>query len=159
METRNTAGPDAAAPDADVTDAPSAEADDSKVEAGDDAFAFTAGSSAVKVNELPLGIVNVDKYTMDSAHSRELSLFRESLCWAAKNKSSLALAALQTAALVSDGVTTRQFLRRGYVEVDPVARIFMGVSRPGPAWLRWARFRLPPECGSVSEWRRAVTPG
>jgi|SRR5690348_15004403 hypothetical protein len=135
METRNTAGPDAAARPADANDAPGTKAEDSRLEVGDDAFAFTAGSSAVKVNELPLGIVNVDKHTMGSAHSLECSLFRESLCWAAKNKSSLALAALQTAALVADGVTTRQFLRRGYVEVDPLARIFIGRK---PTWARMA---------------------
>jgi hypothetical protein len=42
---------------------------------------------------------------------------------------------MQTAALVSDGVSTRQFLRRGYVEIDPVARIFIGRK---PTWARMA---------------------
>jgi hypothetical protein len=82
-----------------------------------------------------MGLLNTNKNAIGPAPSRQCILFRETLCRAAKSRSLLALAALQSAALVSDGVTTRQFLRRGYVEVDPVARIFIGRK---PTWARMA---------------------
>lgn len=107
--------------------------DAAKAKAGEDALAFTGGSSAFAVKDPPSGIVNPDKNAIGPAHSRECVLFRESLCRAAKNRPLLSLAAAQTAALVSDGVTTRQFLSRGYVEVDPVARILIGRK---PTWGR-----------------------
>src|SRR5260370_35566067 len=72
---------------------------------------------------------------MDAATSRKCIFFAEGLCRATKNKPILALTAIQTAALVSDGVTTRQFLRRGYTEVEPLARILIG---PKPTWGRMA---------------------
>ena len=62
-------------------------------------------------------------------------LFNQSLCGAMKNKPVLALAMLQTAALISDGVTTRQYLHRGYVEVDPFTKILIGSK---PTWARMA---------------------
>jgi len=37
--------------------------------------------------------------------------------------------------LVFDGVATRQFIRRGYSEVDPVTKIFIGSK---PTWGRMA---------------------
>ena len=52
-----------------------------------------------------------------------------------KNRSVVLLGAIQTAALISDGVTTRQYLERGYVEVDPLARAFLGRT---PTWGRMA---------------------
>jgi hypothetical protein len=62
-------------------------------------------------------------------------LFNQTLCGAMKNKPVLALAMLQTAALISDGVTTRQYLDRGYVEVDPLTKILIGSK---PTWARMA---------------------
>jgi hypothetical protein len=62
-------------------------------------------------------------------------LFNQSLCGAMKNKPVVALAMLQTAALISDGITTRQYLDRGYVEVDPLTKILIGSK---PTWARMA---------------------
>jgi hypothetical protein len=62
-------------------------------------------------------------------------LFNQTLCGAMKNKPVLGLATLQTAALISDGVTTRQYLDRGYVEVDPLTKILIGSK---PTWARMA---------------------
>jgi hypothetical protein len=73
--------------------------------------------------------------TNHPARSGKCNLFQESLCRALKNRPILVLAAGQTAALVSDGVTTRQYLHRGYTEVDPVARILIGSK---PTWARMA---------------------
>lgn len=125
-DARDTAPLDAAARASSADDA-------AKAKAGEDALAFTGGSSAIAVKDLPSGTVNPDKNAIGPAHSRGCILFRESLCRAAKNRPLLSLAAAQTAALVSDGVTTRQFLGRGYVEVDPVARILIGRK---PTWGR-----------------------
>ena len=61
--------------------------------------------------------------------------FNESLCQALRNRRIVALGTMQTAALISDGITTRQFLRHGYTEVDPVARILIGSK---PTWGRMA---------------------
>jgi len=57
------------------------------------------------------------------------------LCAAAKNKPIVAVAAIQTAVLIADGVTTRQYLTRGYVEVDPFTRVLLGRK---PTWARMA---------------------
>lgn len=40
------------------------------------------------------------------------------------------LAVIQAGVLIADGVTTRQNVTHGQVEIDPVARLFIG-SRPG----------------------------
>jgi hypothetical protein len=57
------------------------------------------------------------------------------LCHAMKDKSILVLTAVQTAVLISDGITTKLTNRRGYTEVDPVARFFIGRR---PTWSRMA---------------------
>ena len=62
-------------------------------------------------------------------------LFERNLCGALKNTPVLLLGAVQTGALISDGVTTRQYLHRGYVEVDPLTRAFLGRT---PTWSRMA---------------------
>jgi hypothetical protein len=67
--------------------------------------------------------------------STKCVIFNETLCHALKNRRIDVLATLQTAMLVSDGATTRQFLRRGYVEVDPITRLFIGRK---PTWARMA---------------------
>jgi hypothetical protein len=87
------------------------------------------------VSAPPSGVLGSYTTANHPALSTKCIIFSESLCRAAKNKPILALATIQTAALVSDGVTTRQFLNRGYVEVDPVARILIGRK---PTWARMA---------------------
>jgi hypothetical protein len=57
------------------------------------------------------------------------------LCGAVKNRFIFAAATLQTTALIGDGITTRQYLRRGYVEVDPFTRVLLGRR---PMWARMA---------------------
>lgn len=52
-----------------------------------------------------------------------------------KDRSVLALAAVSTAAQVADGVTTVDFERRGYIEVDPISRFLLGER---PTWSRMA---------------------
>jgi hypothetical protein len=91
--------------------------------------------SAHAVNDPPSGVLG--SYTRENhpALSTKCIIFSEGLCRATKNKAILALATIQTAALVSDGVTTRQFLNRGYIEVDPVARVLLGRK---PTWARMA---------------------
>lgn len=66
---------------------------------------------------------------------RNCLLIFENLCRALKNKPIVVLGLAQTTTLVSDGVTTRQFLKHGYVEVDPVTRLFIGSK---PTWARMA---------------------
>ncbi|HEY6330775.1 MAG TPA: hypothetical protein VI756_15695 [Blastocatellia bacterium] len=108
---------------------------ESGVEGKEDVPTLTFDHSALPTNNLLSVTVNRDENTIRPAQSPECSLFWQSLCRLAKNRPLLALAAVQTAALVSDGITTRQFLRRGYVEVDPVARILIGRK---PTWGRMA---------------------
>ena len=62
-------------------------------------------------------------------------LFERNLCGALKNRPVVLLGAVQTGALIADGVTTRQYLHRGYVEVDPLTRAFLGRT---PTWSRMA---------------------
>jgi hypothetical protein len=62
-------------------------------------------------------------------------IFRGSLCQAVGDKRIFALATIQAAALISDGVSTRQFVRRGYSEVDPITKILLGSK---PTWSRMA---------------------
>ena len=65
----------------------------------------------------------------------ECILLSVSLCRAAHDKPVLALGLAQSAVLVADGVTTRERVRMGYTEFDPVTKIFLG-SRP--TWGRMA---------------------
>jgi hypothetical protein len=123
---------DIAEPDAARFASPS---NDSGLEGKEDVPTLTFDHSALPTNDLLSVSVNSDKNTIRPAQSPECTLIRKSLCRLAKNRPLFALAAAQTAALVSDGVTTRQFLRRGYVEVDPIARILVGRK---PTWGRMA---------------------
>jgi hypothetical protein len=59
----------------------------------------------------------------------------QNFCRALKDRRVVLLGGLQTAALISDGVSTRQFLNHGYREVDPVAKILIGSK---PSWARMA---------------------
>jgi len=107
----------------------------STTEGAENAPAFTSNDPAPAVHGLSNGLVNADKNPISHLQSPKCILFPESFCRATRNKPILALTTMQTAALVSDGVTTRQFLRRGYVEIDPVARILIGRK---PTWARMA---------------------
>ena len=71
----------------------------------------------------------------EPAPAKPCFLFVPGLCDAAKNRPIVALATIQTAALIADGVTTRQYLKRGYVEIDPLTRILIGRR---PTWARMA---------------------
>jgi hypothetical protein len=97
--------------------------------------AFTRLGPTYALDEAFGGIVEGSKRTDRRIPSTRCILFNRSLCGAMKSKPVLALATLQTAALISDGVTTRQYLRRGYVEVDPFAKILIGSK---PTWARMA---------------------
>jgi hypothetical protein len=97
--------------------------------------AFTAGDSPHIAGALPSALLGSYAPANRPVLPRHCVFFNETLCQAMRNKPILALATAQTAALLSDGVTTRQYLNRGYVEVDPVARILLG-SRP--TWARMA---------------------
>jgi hypothetical protein len=65
----------------------------------------------------------------------ECILLSASLCRATHDKPVMALALSQTAALVADGITTREQVRLGYTETDPLTRAVLG-SRP--TWARMA---------------------
>ena len=96
---------------------------------------FTTTGSPYAIEEAFSGIVERPGSIDGRLLSRRCVLFNQSLCGAMKNKPVLALAVLQTAALISDGITTRQYLHRGYVEVDPFTRMLIGNK---PTWARMA---------------------
>lgn len=102
---------------------------------GDGTPAFTASDSLGVINS-PTGITfKSDRKNGDAGFAAKCLLIRGSFCRALRNKPVVLLATLQTAALISDGVTTRQFLSRGFVEIDPFARVFIGSK---PTWARMA---------------------
>jgi hypothetical protein len=96
---------------------------------------FSASDSPYYLSDLRSGLLQSDNRPIHPLPSTKCLLLVEGLCQAVKKKPILALTTIQAAALVSDGVTTRQFLRRGYTEVDPVARILIGSK---PTWSRMA---------------------
>lgn len=96
--------------------------------------AFTSNPSPFVVSPPPSGALKSADEGIHLVPSRCL-VFNESLCQALKNRRIVVLGTMQTAALISDGITTRQFLRRGYTEVDPVARVLIGSK---PTWGRMA---------------------
>jgi hypothetical protein len=100
-----------------------------------EAAAFTASASPSAVIDSPNTLLKSDNQAIHAVPSTKCLVLGETLCQALKNRRIDLLAILQTATLVSDGVTTRQFLRRGYVEVDPIARILIGSK---PTWGRMA---------------------
>jgi hypothetical protein len=127
-EARGTTTPDAAAPRVDASD-------DATAEESDKAPAVTANYSPSAVNHPPSGVLQSDNKAIRRVLSRQCIIFNETLCRALTDKRVIVLTAVQTGALVFDGVTTRQFLHRGYTEVDPVARVFLGSK---PTWGRMA---------------------
>ena len=61
--------------------------------------------------------------------------FSATLCRAVHDRSILALTITQTALLLSDGITTKRSIERGYIEVDPITRTVLGRK---PTWSRMA---------------------
>lgn len=61
----------------------------------------------------------------------ECILLSASLCHALRDKPVLALGVAQSAALVTDGITTEQRVHRGYTETDPVTKLVLGAR---PTW-------------------------
>ena len=61
----------------------------------------------------------------------ECILLSTSLCHAVRDKPVLALSVAQSAALITDGITTQQRIQQGYTETDPMTRLFLG---PKPSW-------------------------
>jgi len=127
-EARGTTTPDAAAPRAHASDDPIAGE-------SDNAPGVTPNYPPSAVNHPTSGVLQSENTAIHPVLSRRCVIFNNSLCRALSDKRVIALAAVQTGALVSDGVTTRQFLHRGYTEVDPVARVFLGSK---PTWGRMA---------------------
>lgn len=109
-------------------------AGDSSAAESDDTPIFRVGDAPSVVDNTS-SLLKSGRNSGDPAFSAKCVLLPAGLCQAVKNRRIVILASTQTAALISDGVTTRQFLRRGYVEVDPFARVFLG-SRP--TWGRMA---------------------
>ena len=109
--------------------------DGSSADENNIAPAFTAGHPPSALTDLPSAVPNSYQKTGDPKLSAKCVLIPEGFCRAVRNRPIVILASIQTAALISDGVSTRQFLRHGYQEVDPVARIFIGSK---PTWARMA---------------------
>jgi hypothetical protein len=59
------------------------------------------------------------------------------LCDAVHCKPIVALTIVQSTVLLADGITTKQVVARGYLEGDPITRIFIGRE---PTWSRMAPF-------------------
>lgn len=103
--------------------------DGSTVKESYDTLAFTESQPPLK------RALKTQYKTGDPTLAGRCVLLERSICGALKNRPVVLLGAIQTAALVSDGVTTRQYLHRGYVEVDPLTRILLGRK---PTWGRMA---------------------
>jgi hypothetical protein len=104
-------------------------AETSHTSAGFAAIRFTPAMPA------PPGVFESHTSAGASVLPQPCFLHFRSFCRALKDRRFVLLDGLQTAALISDGVTTRQFLKHGYSEVDPVAKIFIGSK---PTWARMA---------------------
>ena len=136
-----TSSPAKLAKTADATTAPDPRSqgasisDGSTVKEGDHTLAFTESQPSFVINDpLKRGLKTQYK-TGDPTFSGRCVLLKRNLCEALKNGPVVLLGATQTGALISDGVTTRQYLQRGYVEVDPLTRAFLGRK---PTWGRMA---------------------
>lgn len=100
-----------------------------------DASAFTESQPPFAVNDPLKRSLKTQFRTGDPGLSGRCVLLERSLCGALRNRPVVLLGAIQTGALISDGVTTRQYLQRGYVEVDPITRALLGRT---PTWGRMA---------------------
>ena len=99
------------------------------------ALALTPRYPAPAFGDPPGSFLQSDYNAMNPVRPNRCMLFNDGLCRAIRNKSVITLATIQTGALISDGITTRQYLSRGYVEVDPITKIFLGRK---PTWGRMA---------------------
>ena len=104
------------------------------VEAANATLDSTIENSTLLVATPPNYLLASDPVARNREHPAKCNLLL-TLCSALMYRRVLLLASAQTAALVADGVTTRQFLSRGYVEVDPITKIFIGSK---PTWSRMA---------------------
>jgi hypothetical protein len=109
--------------------------DGSTVNASYDTSAFMEGQPPFAVNDPPKRALKTQDKTGDPGLTGRCVLLERNLCGALKNRPIVLLGAIQTGALISDGVTTRQYLQRGYVEVDPLTRALLGRT---PTWGRMA---------------------
>ena len=109
--------------------------DGSTVKESVNALAFTESQPPFAVNNLLKPSLKTQDKSGEPTLAGKCVLFERSLCGALKNRPVVLLGAVQTGALISDGVTTRQYLHRGYVEVDPLTRAFLGRT---PTWSRMA---------------------
>jgi hypothetical protein len=109
--------------------------DASTVKESYDTSAFTESQPPFAVNHPLKRALKTQYKAGDPTLTGRCVLLERSLCGAVKNRPVVLLGAIQTAALISDGVTTRQYLHRGYVEVDPLTRAFLGRT---PTWGRMA---------------------
>ena len=109
--------------------------DGSTFNEGADTLAFTESQPPFVVNDPLKRSLKTQYKAGDPTLSGRCVLLERSLCGALKNKPIVLLGAIQTGALISDGVTTRQYLQRGYVEVDPLTRTLLGRT---PTWGRMA---------------------
>jgi len=91
-------------------------------------FTLPVPGSTAPVAAQPMILSNQMSSSKSCAHFGDF-------CRAVRDRQIVLLAAGQSAALLYDGVTTRQFLNRGYVEIDPFARVFIGRK---PTWGRMA---------------------
>ena len=109
--------------------------DGSTVNASYDTSAFMEGQPLFAVNDPLKHALKTQDGTGDPGLMGRCVLLERNLCGALKNRPIVLLGAIQTVALISDGVTTRQYLQRGYVEVDPLTRVLLGRT---PTWGRMA---------------------
>ena len=109
--------------------------DGSTVKESVNALAFTESQPPFAVNNLLKPSLKTEYKSGEPTRPGKCVLLEKNLCGAVKNRPVVLLGALQTGALISDGVTTRQYLHRGYVEVDPLTRAFLGRT---PTWSRMA---------------------
>ncbi len=109
--------------------------DGSTFNEGADTLAFTESQPPFAVNDPLKRALKTQDKTGDPTLSGRCVLLERSLCGALKNRPIVILGAIQTGALIADGVTTRQYLQRGYVEVDPLTRVLLGRT---PTWGRMA---------------------
>jgi len=109
--------------------------DGSTVKESYDASAFTETQPPFAVNDPLKRALKTQDKTGDPGLTGRCVLLERNLCGALKNRPIVILGTIQSGALISDGVTTRQYLQRGYVEVDPLTRVLLGRT---PTWGRMA---------------------
>ena len=124
----STTAPDPGSQGAGISDA-------STIKESYDTSAFTQSQPPFAVNDPLKRALKTQYKAGDPALTGRCVLLERSLCGALKNRPVVLLGAIQTGALISDGVTTRQYLQRRYVEVDPLTRAFLGRT---PTWGRMA---------------------